>query len=416
MGNNPSPQPTISARNHANNPDRICTGALYERFKTDDNQGMIRLSAYPWHSLDRVPRDGLRLVRDGRIALGTTGLMQALEKAAEDYLAPDPVRITVQGTRHGPIAPSVITENVICLFANPPQTLIALVVVEPELAHRIVSTVLMRPILWINRSQPIPSMLHAAFGAFVLSCLRTAVADVGFQLLSVGPSAQASFAALHQPFGILDTTVTLARAAYGASVWWHTKARPTAGTLPFGRKQLLSMGNIPLSLEIVAAMSTISRGQLASLGRGDAWLPADGWTVRYREARLEGEVLLMSPHATIGWSGQLRHDGTIELGARKVQEMNEQQATTPSPNSLDTMEALADVPVVVRVEVGTLTLTAREWASVQPGDVITTGRSLGQPICLRVGGIEVARGELVDVEGELGVRIHELMTPKDGAA
>jgi flagellar motor switch/type III secretory pathway protein FliN len=66
-------------------------------------------------------------------------------------------------------------------------------------------------------------------------------------------------------------------------------------------------------------------------------------------------------------------------------------------------------PVVVRVEVGAVTLSAREWAELGPGDVIETGRRIADPVVLRVAGREVARGELVNLEGELGVRIREVV-------
>ncbi len=72
-------------------------------------------------------------------------------------------------------------------------------------------------------------------------------------------------------------------------------------------------------------------------------------------------------------------------------------------------EALLDAPIVVRVEVGAVSMTVREWAKLGPGDVIETGRRIADPVVLRVGGREVARGELVNVEGELGVRIQELL-------
>jgi flagellar motor switch/type III secretory pathway protein FliN len=72
-----------------------------------------------------------------------------------------------------------------------------------------------------------------------------------------------------------------------------------------------------------------------------------------------------------------------------------------------TAEALGDAPVVVRVEVGTAQMLAREWAELCPGDVVTLGRKLGEPVILRAGGVEIARGELVQVDGEVGVRILE---------
>jgi flagellar motor switch/type III secretory pathway protein FliN len=70
---------------------------------------------------------------------------------------------------------------------------------------------------------------------------------------------------------------------------------------------------------------------------------------------------------------------------------------------------VAEAPVVVRLELCTVSLNAGEVAALRPGDVIETGSRLGQPVVLRVAGRAIARGDLVDVEGELGVRIRELL-------
>jgi flagellar motor switch/type III secretory pathway protein FliN len=72
-------------------------------------------------------------------------------------------------------------------------------------------------------------------------------------------------------------------------------------------------------------------------------------------------------------------------------------------------DAALDAPVVVRVELGVVSLTARAWAELAPGDVIQTGHPVGQPVLLRIAGRAVARGELVSVDGELGVRVRELL-------
>ena len=69
------------------------------------------------------------------------------------------------------------------------------------------------------------------------------------------------------------------------------------------------------------------------------------------------------------------------------------------------VEAVGEVPVVVRVEIGVAEMRARDWASLAPGDVVSLGKKLGEPVTLRVGGITVARGELVDLDGEVAVRI-----------
>jgi flagellar motor switch/type III secretory pathway protein FliN len=69
------------------------------------------------------------------------------------------------------------------------------------------------------------------------------------------------------------------------------------------------------------------------------------------------------------------------------------------------VDAIGDVPVVVRVEVGEAVMSAREWATLGPGDVVGLARRVGEQVVLRIGGVAVARGELVDIEGEVGVRV-----------
>jgi flagellar motor switch/type III secretory pathway protein FliN len=69
------------------------------------------------------------------------------------------------------------------------------------------------------------------------------------------------------------------------------------------------------------------------------------------------------------------------------------------------LEAVGEAPVVVRVEIGVAEMRAREWASLAPGDVVALGRRVGEAVTLRVSGVSVARGELVDLDGEVAVRI-----------
>jgi flagellar motor switch/type III secretory pathway protein FliN len=66
-----------------------------------------------------------------------------------------------------------------------------------------------------------------------------------------------------------------------------------------------------------------------------------------------------------------------------------------------------DLPVEVVVEVGRLHLTGAQVLELGPGDVLTLERPLG-PVELRAGDRLIARGELVDVEGEAGVRLSEV--------
>ncbi len=85
----------------------------------------------------------------------------------------------------------------------------------------------------------------------------------------------------------------------------------------------------------------------------------------------------------------------------------EEQDMTERDGESTLLDAVGDVPVVVRVEIGEARMAAREWAALGRGDVITVGRRVGELVLLRVGGVPVARGELVNVDGEVGVRIAE---------
>ena len=81
--------------------------------------------------------------------------------------------------------------------------------------------------------------------------------------------------------------------------------------------------------------------------------------------------------------------------------------STQSMQSEQPSRLADDLPVEVVVEVGRLQVTGAQVLELGVGDVLTLDRPLG-PVELRVGDRLIARGELVDVEGEAGVRLSEV--------
>ncbi len=71
-------------------------------------------------------------------------------------------------------------------------------------------------------------------------------------------------------------------------------------------------------------------------------------------------------------------------------------------------ELLNDIPLQISVELGRVGVTAEEVVSLKVGQVIELSRVPGEPVDLSVNGKVVARGEVVEVEGHLGVRITSL--------
>jgi flagellar motor switch/type III secretory pathway protein FliN len=120
-----------------------------------------------------------------------------------------------------------------------------------------------------------------------------------------------------------------------------------------------------------------------------------------------GPVFLADPTSSVGVRADLGEDGRLVLRGtfEALRAAGTDMADSTEENQL--VRAVGEVPVVVRVEIGEARMAAREWAALRPGDVVALGRRVGESVTLRVGGVPVARGDLVDVEGEVGVRIVE---------
>ncbi len=77
-----------------------------------------------------------------------------------------------------------------------------------------------------------------------------------------------------------------------------------------------------------------------------------------------------------------------------------QKPATPAPGV-----AALDVPVTLTVELGRVNMTLTQLADIKPGDVVDVGRNSRAPVELTSNGRVVARGELVLIDTELGVRV-----------
>ena len=77
--------------------------------------------------------------------------------------------------------------------------------------------------------------------------------------------------------------------------------------------------------------------------------------------------------------------------------------------AIESEALLGDVPVNVVVELGRVQLTADEVIRLSTGHIIELGRSPAEPVDLVVNGRLLAKGELVEIEGALGVKILSLL-------
>jgi flagellar motor switch protein FliN/FliY len=72
-------------------------------------------------------------------------------------------------------------------------------------------------------------------------------------------------------------------------------------------------------------------------------------------------------------------------------------------------KVLADVEMGVTAELGRCHMTVRDLMALTPGAVIDLDRAAGAPVDVLVNGTLIARGEVVVMDEEFGIRISELM-------
>ena len=83
----------------------------------------------------------------------------------------------------------------------------------------------------------------------------------------------------------------------------------------------------------------------------------------------------------------------------------------PAGLGIDTGADLArlhDVPVELTVEIGRTRMTIGETLSLGPGAIVSLNRLAGEPVDLLVNGTTIARGEVVVIDEEFGLRVTEV--------
>jgi flagellar motor switch protein FliN/FliY len=78
------------------------------------------------------------------------------------------------------------------------------------------------------------------------------------------------------------------------------------------------------------------------------------------------------------------------------------------------LERLYDVTVELAVEVGRTRMTLGQALALGPGSVVTLDRLADKPVDLLVNGKPIARGEVVVIDEEFGLRITEVTSPRHG--
>lgn len=165
------------------------------------------------------------------------------------------------------------------------------------------------------------------------------------------------------------------------------------------------LGGLELTLVVEAGGARLPLSELGTARPGDVLvldeaLHPPGATHRRVRVRIAGA------HRTTWWCTATPQALRLDSVERApMAPIGKGRSMTDGNTMADALERTGDAPIEVSVELARFTLPLEQLASLQPGEVVLSGRAVGERVVLRAGDRTLATGELVDVEGEVGVRI-----------
>jgi flagellar motor switch protein FliN len=81
----------------------------------------------------------------------------------------------------------------------------------------------------------------------------------------------------------------------------------------------------------------------------------------------------------------------------------------PAARGAGDLRRLSAVPVDLTVEVGRTRMTVGETLELRQGSIISLNRMAGEPVDLLVNGTPIARGEVVVIDEQFGLRVTEVL-------
>jgi len=202
---------------------------------------------------------------------------------------------------------------------------------------------------------------------------------------------------------------------------------------PRGEHLCRDWGGLPVPLAFELGWVHLSLSELQGLRDGDVVLP-DGWWAKHVKGRIGLRVgartgwdrgyvgLLDETHQRIKVTGlqKMERDFPEDMLDALGSSLDPSGADGPDDALLDRAPstdatagaALGDLPVRLTFDLGERHLTLHELASVAAGHVFDLGLSPRHGVSLRANGLLVGEGEIVEIDGRLGVAVTRILPPR----
>lgn len=374
---------------------------------------MPEVRPFPFDRLPRIPRaDAISLRRAARrLPLGA--VLRAAESAHSWLGAPLAIEaLPLERCPRGELA--LCLGDPLCAAILEPASPIGARValeIEPRLASILIDRVL-------GGSGDDAPLAPGALGDVERGVLAYAVARLlahtqgALRVVSIVTTPAAFVHAL----GEGDALCWPARASVGDAAgivraWIPGGTLDRAEPSPIPAPHAASLAALEVEVTLECGRGSLPARELVGLAPGDV-VVLDEVRARRVEGVLRGEVRARIARGRASWACAVEGADlivrAIEPGGASSSGMSASEEARMDDGTQGTealLRAAGDAPVDVVVELARVALPLGELAALRPGEVLITGRSLGERVTLRVGERILAQGELVDVEGEIGVRI-----------
>ena len=105
-------------------------------------------------------------------------------------------------------------------------------------------------------------------------------------------------------------------------------------------------------------------------------------------------------------------DAGVPASADETMVASTDEGATQAGSEIN-LDALLDVQVQLSVEIGRSKVPIKQLISLNQGSVIELDRGVNEPLDLLVNGTLMARGEVVVVDGQFGLRLIDIVSPTE---
>ena len=364
---------------------------------------MTEVGSFPFDRLLRIPAAALEPLRSIARAAGAPSGWNAALDALRTVLTTD-IRLDVVDVRWAdPRALPELPDELAALRVELPSG-VSIVELDPSTAVALVDAALG------TSAEADPSafrpLRNAELGvlAYLAARLVLAARPRGGRVLGWTTDPRALAVALRAaPHVAIRLDLTVGQHQLGARLWVPTKA----AALPAVPPDLEPFRELPVLVRAEVGAVSLSAADVALLSPGDVVL-LDSAHARPEAGAWVGDVRVGVIGARMPWFAATPEPTGVRVRIRSVLIDKEMvpmadKETAAGPGSLGPLAA--EVPVEVVVELGRATMTVGVLSALSPGEVVVLDRGPTDPVTLTAGNRVLGRGELVVVDGQVGVRI-----------